>query len=389
MSDPNPKVLLCVTGGIAAYKAIDLLSMLKKQHFDVKVILTKAACEFVTPLCFRALSGNEVYTDLFTAGDPIPHINLAGWADIVVLAPATANIIAKAVHGLADDLVSSTLLAARCPLLFVPAMNVHMYENPATQANLLVLKQRGMFVLEPDSGMLACGYEGRGKYPPNEEVLYSIKTYLSHPRDLEGKKILITAGATTEAIDPMRHISNRSSGKMGFALARAAALRGAEVHLIHANSSQVLPFYLSSACHTPEADSMYEEVLNLSPGMDWIIKCAAVADYKPLQASPHKIRKGEELLIRTTPTRDILLELGRIKPANQKLIGFAAETQDLELSARLKLKQKNLDLIIANNLEVSGKDETSIKLISPDSMAEYQGDKFSAAHIILDRIKNL
>ncbi|HNX38887.1 MAG TPA: bifunctional phosphopantothenoylcysteine decarboxylase/phosphopantothenate--cysteine ligase CoaBC, partial [Candidatus Cloacimonadota bacterium] len=235
------KILLCVSGGIAAYKAIDLVSRLTKQGASVRTIMTEGALKFVSPINFAALSGEAVHTSLFEDSDPIPHISLADWADLLVVAPATANVLAKAAHGISDDLLSATLLAHNKPVLFVPAMNVHMYENAATQDNIKILKARGHHVLEPDSGMLACGYEGKGKYPPNEEIVFAIETYLEHVQDCKGLKVLVTAGACEEAIDPMRFITNRSSGKMGLAIARAFSLRGAEVDLLFAGIDQAVP----------------------------------------------------------------------------------------------------------------------------------------------------
>jgi len=411
MTEPKKNILLCVSGGIAAYKAIDLASQLIKHGMKVRTILSKNAREFVTELSFRAITNEVVHNDLFDCEDPIPHINNASWAELIVIAPATANVIAKIACGIADDLLSATLLAARCPVLIVPAMNVFMYENKACQVNLAVLKSRGIFILEPASGMLACGYEGKGKYPPNEEVIFAIETYLQHGRDLEGIKVMVTAGATVEAIDPMRYISNRSSGKMGFAIARAASLRGAEVHLVFGRCDEPPPYYLmgsrsgsgmteSEAVKAETVDAMYAEVMKRASGMDWIIKCAAVSDYKPVHVQEHKIKKDMELVIETIKTIDILAELGKNKTPGQKLIGFAAETEDIENNAAKKLRAKNLDLVVANDLKVSGQENTAIVVLGYESPAEgesslkisktrFEGSKFKAAHYLLDTIKTL
>ncbi len=381
-------ILLCVSGGIAAYKAIDLCSRLYKSGYEIRTILTDGACRFVSPLNFAAISHSSTHTSLWTDNDPIPHISLADWADLIVVAPATANVMAKAAHGIADDLLSATILAHTKPVLFVPAMNVHMYENDATQANFSILKTRGHFILDPDTGLLACAYEGKGKYPPNSQVIRAIQTYLSYRQDLSGLSIMITAGATREDIDPMRHISNKSSGKMGFALATAAALRGARVTLIHGETAEEIPYLVNKTFLTPDVDSMYKVCLEQAPANNWIIKCAAVSDFKPDLKTDHKIKKSDELQLRLVKTKDILSELGRIKREGQILIGFAAETDDLKSNALNKLKAKNLDLIVANDLRVSGQDETEAIVFSSSAEYPVQGSKFEAAHIILDTIKN-
>ncbi len=380
-------ILLCVSGGIAAYKAIDLCSRLYKAGFEVRTILTKNACEFVAPINFSAISHNSVHTSLFEDSDPIPHISLADWADLVVVAPATANILAKAAFGIADDLLSSTLLAHAKPILYVPAMNVHMYENDATQSNISLLRIRGNYVLEPATGMLACAYEGKGKYPPNSQVLYAIETFLEHKLDLKGKKIMITAGATKEIIDPMRFISNNSSGKMGFALATAAALRGAEVTLVYGDSNEEIPYLVKNSINCSDVSSMYKATIEHAPAQDWIIMCAAVSDFKPEIQSASKIKKSEELVLKLVMTVDILAELGKTRPPHQLLIGFAAETQDLQKNALMKLKNKNLNMIVANDLSVSGKTDTEAIVLSENSETALKGTKFSVAHSILSLIE--
>ena len=386
------KILLCVSGGIAAYKAIDLASRLRKAGHAVKTVLTPNAVKFVTPLNFAAITGESVHTGLFDDSDPIPHIDLADWADLVVIAPATANLIAKAVHGLADDLCSAALLAHTKPKLWVPAMNVNMYRHPATQANLETLKTRGDHILEPVSGLLACGYEGKGKYPPNEEVMAAIECYLRHGRDLEGIKVLVTAGATEEAIDPMRKITNNSSGRMGIALCRALALRGADVTLVHGRVQVTIPYYLKEAVPAYGVSVMLEEVTRRSADMDWIVKCAAVSDFRPAHTEEAKIAKSAALVLDLVATPDILAKLGETKKPGQKLIGFAAQTEDLQVNATAKLINKNLDMICANLLSTAGADITEIMIITAsdkDSYKSLSGTKDQVAHAIIDNIKNL
>jgi len=385
----DQKILLCVTGGIAAYKAIDLASRLHKAGAKVKTVLTANARQFVTPLNFAAITSESVHTEMFTDADPIPHISLADWADLVVVAPATANVMAKAVHGIADDLMSSILLAHTKPILWVPAMNVNMYSHPATQDNINALRVRGHHILEPMTGMLACGYEGKGKYPPNDEVIRAIETYLEHTLDLTGFRILITAGATVEAIDPMRMITNRSSGKTGLALARAAKLRGAGVTLIHAHVTQSIPYYLDKVLKAETVDIMHKAVQAELKNHDWLIMCAAVSDYRPAQPKKQKIKKGKDLTIDLVPTPDILTEATKHKTKRQKFIGFAAETNDHAANARDKLTRKGLDMIIANDLQVAGADATEVLAITTKESIPIKGDKLDVAHQILSIILSL
>lgn len=395
------KILLCVTGGIAAYKAIDLASRLYKQGYEIKCVLTENAMQFVRPASFVAITHNSIHLNMFEDADPVVHISLADWADLVVIAPATANIIAKAAHGIADDLLSTLLLAHTKPILFVPAMNVHMLESCATQENLNTLKARKHHILQPGKGMLACGYEGLGKYPPNEEVMAAIYTYLQYQEDLKGKKVLITAGATIEAIDPMRFISNRSSGKMGLALARAMALRGAEVHLVYGHVEAPLPHYLAETVFTESAEAMREAVVSRFAAMDWIIKCAAVADYKPASQAINKLPKNQEHCLNLVSTPDILQELGDRKLPHQKLIGFAAQTDDLTSKGLDKYQRKHLDMICVNHIKTAGADDSEITVIgklpnqawlpeaSELNYTNITGSKLSLAHSIADLIKTL
>lgn len=390
----DKKILLCVSGGIAAYKAIDLASRLIKSGCEVKTVITSNALRFVSGQNFAAITHNSVHSSLWEDADPIPHISLADWADMIVVAPATANILAKAASGIADDLLSSLLLAHTKAVLFVPAMNVNMYLHPATQANITSLKQLGNHVLEPLTGMLACGYEGQGKYPPNEEVLFALRCYLEYPANLQGKRVLVTAGATAEAIDPMRMISNRSSGKMGLAIARIYALRGAQVTLVHGLSTEKIPYYLHQAIFTPSVREMYEQVIRLAPVQDIIVKCAAVSDFRPVQASAQKIKKGSKLSLELVATEDILAQLGKLKAKKQKLVGFAAETEKLVEHALDKLKRKNLDLICVNHLDKAGADDTTLTLIKAGQAAsakfpKLSGDKYDVALQLVEQINKL
>ena len=387
------KILLCVSGGIAAYKAVDLASRLSQAGHTVKTILSANALRFVSQLSFAAITAQSTHSDMFIDPDPIAHIHLADWADLVVIAPATANIMAKTAHGIADDLISTTLLAHTKPKLWVPAMNVNMYNHPATQANLKTLKDRGDYVLEPVSGHLACGYPGKGKYPPNEEVVAAINCYLHYGRDLEGIRVLVTAGATEEPIDAMRKITNNSSGKMGLSLCRALSLRGAKVSLVYGSLKYAIPNYLDEIVSAPTVDQMHVEVTKRQKAQDWIIKCAAVSDYRPAQAFEGKLKKSTEALhLELEPTQDILAYLSEHKPMGQKLIGFAAQSDDLIQNAKRKLQTKKLDMICANFLSTSGKDDTAITVIKAkdqDNPIQLDGPKELVAHKIIDQIKEL
>lgn len=386
------KILLCVSGGIAAYKAIDLASRLHKAGYEVRTVLTDNARRFVGELNFAAITQGSVHSSMFEDADPIPHISMADWADLIVVAPATANILAKAAQGIADDLLSTTLLAHKKAALFVPAMNVNMYENPATQANLRVLRERGHHILEPLTGLLACGYEGKGKYPPNQEIIHAIRCYLAYPEDLQGTSVLVTAGATAEPIDPMRLITNRSSGKMGLAIARAFALRGAKVTLVHGLMEEPAPYYLHQAIFAPTVQLMHDAVIKAAKNCQIIVKCAAVSDFKPLKPASHKIKKGGSINLELVPTQDILARLGTLKTKKQKLIGFAAETDNLIANARGKLHSKNLDLICVNHLDTAGSDLTTLSLLSAGEQAkpeQLSGDKFEVALKLVDRITKL
>ncbi len=368
-------VLLGITGGIACYKAAELTSLLIKQHADVHIIMTGGATEFMSPLTFEALTGNKVHTDIFdkASGTEIPHISLSGKSDVLIIAPATANVIAKIAHGLADDMLTSTALACSCPKIIAPAMNTRMFENPVTQDNIDTLKKYGWLVLTPDSGRLACGDTGSGKLPAPDKLLEAVLYTAAREKDMSGLKVLVTAGATREAIDPVRYITNRSTGKMGYALAKCAAMRGAKVTLITGSDSLPDPGFINTV-HIESAKDMLEAVKSYSDA-DIIVKAAAVADYRPETVAEDKIKKsGAEASISLQRTDDILKFLGENKKEGQLLCGFSMETRDLLENSRKKLISKNLDMICANNLRVEGAGfgtETNvITLITKDSTAE-------------------
>ncbi|WP_147532027.1 bifunctional phosphopantothenoylcysteine decarboxylase/phosphopantothenate--cysteine ligase CoaBC [Bacillus marasmi] len=350
------KILLCVTGGIAVYKAAALTSKLTQAGADVKVILSDAALKFVTPLTFQALSKNDVYTDTFDEKDSnvIAHIDLADWADLVLVAPATANTIAKLAYGLADNMISTTLLATTAPVWVAPAMNVHMYDHPAVQKNIMTLAQFGYQFIEPSEGYLACGYVGKGRLEEPEKIVELLGLFFAkkNPK-LVGKKIIITAGPTRESIDPVRYITNHSTGKMGYAIAEEAAKAGAEVLLISGPVS-ITPPNGVTVIHVSSAEDMYLAVMKEYEKADVVIKTAAVADYRPKVQHDNKMKKqpGEQVL-ELERTKDILFELGQRK-TEQILVGFAAETEHVEEYAMGKLKKKNTDMIVANNVKTAG-----------------------------------
>ncbi len=383
----DKKILLGITGGIAAYKAVDLASKLTKMGAEVKTVMTAHACEFVSPITFKSITHQPVITKMFDAEADIEHISLADWADLVVIAPATANIIGKTASGIADDLLSTTIMATTAPVLFVPAMNIHMYENPIVQGNILKLSSLGYFFMEPEFGILACGYEGKGRYPENEEIIFHIATYLKYKKDLQGRNVLVTAGASREEIDPMRFITNYSTGKMGLALARAAHIRGANVKFIHSSISVKAPEYLDSI-KAVSAKKMYDKVTQEYASSDITFMTAAVADYTPAKPSKGKIKKSDNLILELMRTTDILKELGEKKDDKQILVGFAAESENLKENALLKIKKKNLNFICANNINVSGKDDTEILILGEDIETKLSGNKFSVAHQILDNVLN-
>lgn len=350
-------VVLGISGSIAAYKIAYLASALKKLHADVEVIMTENATQFITPVTFESLTGNKCLVDTFDRNFKfsVEHVALAKRADIFMLAPATANVIAKVAHGLADDMLTTTFLACKCPKYISPAMNTQMFENPITQDNLKICQSYGMHVIQPARGYLACGDTGAGKMPEPEELLDHIIHEIAYPKNLTGKKILVTAGPTREALDPVRFLTNHSTGKMGYAIARVAAARGAEVTLVTGPTEIKKPGFVK-VVPIESAREMYEAVTAASEEQDAIIKAAAVADYRPAHVSDEKIKKkdGDELSIPVERTDDILAYLGSHKKPGQFLCGFSMETEHMLENSRKKLEKKNLDMIVANNLKVAG-----------------------------------
>lgn len=351
------KILLCVSGGIAVFKAAALTSKLVQAGMEVRVIMTESAQKFVTPLTFQALSREAVYTDTFEEQDPgvISHIDVADWADLIVVAPATANVIAKLANGLADDMLSTTVLASTAPIWIAPAMNVHMYENPAVQKNMQTLKSFGHHFVEPNEGYLACGYVGKGRLAEPEEIVEQILVFFHEPIHLpfQGKKFLITAGPTREIIDPVRYMTNHSSGKMGYALAEEAAKLGGDVTLVSGPVNLPHPPNVT-VVNVESAEDMYQAVSNRFEDADIVIKSAAVADYRPKHVWDKKMKKQDgDLTLELERTKDILKEMGKIKK-HQLLVGFAAETNNIEEYAKKKLESKNADLIVANDVTKEG-----------------------------------
>lgn len=385
-------VLLGVTGGIAAYKAAALASALIKQHAAVEVVMTRNATQFITPLTFEQLTGRKVMVDTFDRNfvHQVEHISLAQRTDLVIVAPATANVCAKLAHGLADDMLTTTVLACRCPKLIAPAMNTNMYENPVTQDNLDTLRRYGWEVITPASGRLACGAVGPGKLPEPEELLQYILRLLALPHDLEGKKVLISAGPTQEALDPVRYLTNHSTGKMGYALARMAMLRGAEVTLVSGPVSIAPPPFIR-LIPIVSARDMFEAITANAADADYIFMAAAVADYTPAQYADDKIKKHDgDLSIPLQRTKDILAYLGEHRSDNQIICGFSMETRDMLENSRAKLQKKKVDMICANNLKVPGAgfgvDTNVITMITKDEITQLPlMTKEETANAILDK----
>lgn len=366
-------IVLGVTGGVAAYKALDVISRLKKKDFNVDVIMTKSAAEFVTPLSFQSLSGNPVITDMFDEPKAweIQHISLAKKADLLIVVPATASIIGKVANGIADDMLSTTIMAAalRCPVVFAPAMNTYMYENPIVQENIKKLKGYGYSFIEPESGRLACGDTGKGKLCDTEIISEIVSSKLYDIKDLKGKKVMVTAGPTVAPIDPVRYITNRSTGRMGYAIAKEARDRGAEVSLISGETNITVPFGVDFI-RVSTNEEMFKAVVDNFTNSDIVIKAAAVSDYKAKSYSSNKIKKSENnLTIEFVKDNDILKKLGEIKKS-QVLVGFAAESNDLIENALGKLQRKNLDYIVANDITASdtgfGSDNNKVFIISKE-----------------------
>ena len=349
-------VLLCVSGSIAAYKIAYLASALKKLKADVHVLMTRNATNFINPITFETLTGNKCLVDTFDRNFEfsVEHVSLAKAADVVLVAPASANVIAKLAHGLADDMLTTTVLACTCRKIISPAMNTRMFENPITQDNLKICEHYGMEVISPASGYLACGDTGAGKMPEPEVLLQYILKEVQYEKDLKGKKILVTAGPTREAIDPVRYITNHSTGKMGYAIAKTAALRGAEVTLV-SGPAEVEPPMFVNFVPVVTAKDMFEAVTSRSDEMDAVIKAAAVADYRPKFVNTEKTKKKDgDMAIELERTDDILKWLGEHKKESQFLCGFSMDTEHMLENSRAKLKKKNLDMIVANNLKVAG-----------------------------------
>lgn len=388
-------VLLGVTGGIACYKSANLASALVKQGANVQVVMTRNATEFIGPHTFESLTGNRVSVDTFDRNYQfqVEHIALADQADLVLVAPATANVLAKLAHGLADDMLTTTILACNCPKIAAPAMNTKMYENPVTQDNLDILRKYGWEIVEPASGRLACGAVGKGKMPEPEDLLECVLHALSHEKDMTDLKVLVTAGPTREALDPVRYLTNHSTGKMGYAIAKAAAARGAEVTLVSGPVNLKKPPYME-VVDIVSAQDMFEAVTSRAPEQDIIIKAAAVADYRPANLAEDKIKKSgndSDLSLPLSRTSDILAWLGQYRSPGQFLCGFSMETRDMVENSKQKLEKKHIDLIAANNLKQEGAgfgvDTNLLTLISPDGAKELPlMSKEEAAHALLDEI---
>lgn len=344
-------IVIGISGGIAGYKICDLIRLLVKDGFNVEVIMTKSACEFITPLTIQTLTGNPVYTELFSLikESKIGHISLAEKADCMVIAPATANVIGKIANGIADDLLTTTIMATKSPVLIVPSMNKNMWENPIVQGNIKILSKY-YTVMSPVEGLLACGVYGSGKLPDVEDIFEMIKIVLS-PKPLKSKKVLVTAGPTIEEIDPVRFISNYSSGKMGYAIARVAKRLGADVILVSGKTSLRKPYGIETF-YVKSAVDMLGKCMDFIRDVDILVKCAAVADYRPEKRANQKMKKGNEnkLTINLIKNPDILYELGKHKKKNSLFVGFAAETEDIEKNALKKLKEKSLDMIVVNDV---------------------------------------
>lgn len=369
-------VVLAVTGSIAAYKIATLASQLSKLHANVQVLMTQNATNFINPITFETLTGNKCLIDTFDRNFQfsVEHVSLAKMADVVMVAPASANVIGKLAHGIADDMLTTTVMACKCKKILAPAMNTNMFENPVVQGNLKILERYGYDIIQPAVGLLACRDVGKGKMPEPEVLLEYILREIAYPKDLEGKKILVTAGPTQEPVDPVRYLTNHSTGKMGYAIARVCSFRGANVTLVTGRTSLPCPLFV----HTVEittAREMYEAVTERFPEQDIVIKAAAVADYRPKEVSSEKVKKSDgEMVIQLERTDDILKYLGAHKREDQFLCGFSMETENMLGNSRAKLAKKNLDMIVANNLKVPGAgfagDTNVVTLITEDEETE-------------------
>lgn len=386
-------VVLGVTGGIAAYKIPNLASMLIKRGADVHVLMTENAANFITAVTFETLTGHKCVIDTFDRNFEfnVEHVALAKRADVLLVAPATANVIGKLAHGICDDMLTTTAMACHCPKIIAPAMNTHMYENPILQDNLEICRRYGMTVIDPASGYLACGDTGAGKMPEPEELFDYICQAIQYPKDLAGKKILVTAGPTREAIDPVRYITNHSTGKMGYAIAKAAARRGAEVTLV-SGPVELAPLRFVKNVPVESAADMFDAVTSLASDQDAVIKAAAVADYRPVHVASEKVKKTEgDMSIPLERTNDILSWLGEHRREGQFLCGFSMETQNMLENSRRKLEKKHIDMIVANNLKVDGAgfgtDTNVVTMITREKEEALEKmSKDQVAHRILDRI---
>ena len=386
-------VILGVTGSIAAYKMANVASMLKKLHCDVQVIMTRNATNFITPVTFETLTGNKCLIDTFDRNFQynVEHVALAKRADLLMIAPASANVIGKLAHGIADDMLTTTALACRCPKIVAPAMNTSMYENPIVQDNRKTLQRYGFEIVEAENGHLACGDSGAGKLPEEKLLVAHILRVIARDKDLAGRKVLITAGATMEPIDPVRYITNHSTGKMGFALARACMLRGADVTVVKGHTEAEVPDFVE-ILPVGSATEMFEAVKSRFAESDIVIMAAAVADYRPSQFSEEKVKKSEEAMaIPLSRTQDILQYLGEHKREDQFLCGFSMETQHMLENSRKKMVKKNLDMIVANNLKTKGAgfgtDTNVITILTKEKEQAFDiMSKDAAADCILDEI---
>lgn len=392
----NKSIIIGVSGGIAAYKTAYLVSALSKTEADVNIIMTENACEFISPLVFETLTGNKCYVDTFDRNFKfdVEHISLAKKADIFMIAPATANVIAKIANGIADDMLTTTFLASKCKKIVSPAMNTAMFENQITQDNIAKLKKYGIGVVEPQNGLLACGDTGAGKMPEPDFLFDVIEREIAREKDMLGKKVLVTSGATMESLDPVRFLTNHSSGKMGFAIAKEAMLRGAEVTVVKANTTAEIPNFVKIV-EVSSAKDMFDAVTTLSDQQDIIVKAAAVADYTPESYVDSKIKKKDgDLSIPLKRTMDILKYLGENKKEGQFLCGFSMETDNMLENSKAKLSKKNADMIVANNLKDAGSgfktDTNAVTLITRDGHRSLElKSKAEVAKEIFDEILGL
>lgn len=391
----SKKIIIGITGSIAAFKSIQLISDLVKQGYQIEVMMSESATRFVTPVCIQSLTKRKVYVDTFDDENPaiITHVDIVKDADLFMVVPASAHTIAKLAYGMADNMLTSAFLAATCPKLIAPAMNVHMYENPITQKNMQLLKETGVVFVEPISGLLACGDTGNGKLA-DEDTLLEMIDYMLAPKTLSGKNILISAGPTQESLDPVRFITNHSSGKMGYALAKAAFQLGANVTLVSGPTHLKKPHGVN-VIDVISANDMYHQIIQRVKEYDYIIMSAAVGDYACNEIADEKIKKHTDTLtLELHKNKDILLEIGKRRLASQVICGFAMETSNLIENAQMKLQKKNCDMIVANHLKTDGAgfqgDTNVVSILTPQEIADYQKmSKQELAYIILNQMKKL